>query len=209
LAWDKTPLRSVEEDVDQPTRACGPLSRETLEGAQRRDPEALGELFERHADRIYDLAYRLLGERAAAEDAMQEVFLKIYRGVPKLDIERDPAPWVLRVTQNVCRDVWRSAQYRASRRSRPIHEEVDSGLTLAAHSADPEQAMLKSERERLVQEAIMRLPPTLRVVVVLHEYMGLPHQEVADIVGASHTAVRKRHSRALAKLGRFLKGTLS
>jgi len=186
----------------------GQLSRETLEAARRREPEALSELFERYSDRIYGLAFRLLGEHAAAEDATQDVFLKIYRGVTKLDTERDPGPWIHRVTQNVCRDVWRSAQYRMSRKSRPVQEEFDPALSLASGPLDPEREALSAERQRLVQAAIMKLPLPLREVVVLHDYQGLSHQEIADVVGATHAAVRKRHSRAVAKLGSTLKRIL-
>ena len=63
-------------------------SREELEGVRRREPEALGRFFDRYFDRIHGLAYRLLGDRPAAEDVAQEVFLKVHRACDRLDPER-------------------------------------------------------------------------------------------------------------------------
>jgi RNA polymerase sigma-70 factor, ECF subfamily len=77
-----------------------------------------------------------------------------------------------------------------------------------AAPTDPERDALAAERERLVQAAISELPEMLRVPVVLHDYQGLSHEEVAEILGIRHDAARKRYSRALAALGRRLRETL-
>ena len=184
------------------------LSREVLEGVRRRDRDALSVFFDRFAARIYDLAYRMLGERAAAEDATQEVFLRVWRGAQSLDPERQPDPWVMRITQNVCRDVWRSKHYRVTARSQSA-EEADELGALPSPGPDPERALTDAEQHREVQRAILELPPALREVVVLHDYRDLSHLEIAEILGASHAAVRKRYSRALAKLSESLGRMLS
>ena len=184
------------------------LSREVLEGVRRRDRDALSAFFDRFAARIYDLAYRMLGEKAAAEDATQEVFLRVWRGAESLDPERQPDPWVLRITQNVCRDVWRSKHYRVTARSQSA-EEADALGALPSAGPDPERVLTDAERNRAVQRAILELPEALREVVVLHDYRDLSHLEIAEILGASHAAVRKRYSRALAKLSESLGRMLS
>src|SRR5688572_14125754 len=61
-----------------------------LDGVRRRDPDALAALFDRYFDRLYAVVYRMLGNRAETEDAIQEVFLKVHRGAPSLDPARDP-----------------------------------------------------------------------------------------------------------------------
>lgn len=184
------------------------LSREVLEGVRRRDRDALSTFFDRFAARIYDLAYRMLGEKAAAEDATQEVFLRVWRASDSLDPERQPDPWVLRITQNVCRDVWRSKHYRVTARSQSA-EEADALGALPSPGPDPERALTDAERHREVQRAILELPEALREVVLLHDYRDLSHLEIAEILGASHAAVRKRYSRALAKLSESLGRMLS
>jgi len=191
-------------------RGGGPgdgISREILEGVRRRDREALSVFFDRYARRVYDVAYRMLGERAAAEDVTQEVFLRVWRAADKLDPDRVPDPWVLRIARNVCRDVWRSKHHQVMVRSRRAEDADDVGA-LPSPAPDPERATSEAERRRAVQSAILALPPGFREVVVLHDYRGLSHPEIAEILGTSHAAVRKRYSRALAKLGESLEGLI-
>ncbi len=186
-------------------RGGEPLEPRILEGVRERDPAALAAFFERYFDQVFGLSFRLLGERSAAEDLTQDVFLKIHRGAHQLDPSRDPTPWVVAITYNACRDFWRSRTYRMGRRSASLDDE-DSGLAtrLTAGTHEPEQDLLRGERERLVQEAIARLPEGLRTAIVLHDYEGLSHQEIAEVTGVRHAAARKRYSRALAALGRML-----
>jgi RNA polymerase sigma-70 factor (ECF subfamily) len=179
-----------------------------LERVRARDPEALGAFFERYFDRVYGLAFRLLGDRAAAEDAAQEVFLKVHRAADRLDPARDPDPWLLTITTNVCRDLWRSGAHRLSRRSSSIDDNPAVGGALASPGKSPEAELLAGERQRLVQDAITRLPENLREAVVLREYQGLGYDEIASMLGINEAAARKRYSRALAELGRLLKGQI-
>lgn len=182
--------------------------RALLEGVRRHDPASLEAFFEEHVDGIYDLAYRLLGEPAPAEDAAQEVFLRVHRAAASLDPDRDPGPWLRKVTRNVCRDVWRSPAYRFAQRSVPLDPDPPQARVLAASPENPEEIAVTGERAQMVQAAIGRLPEELREVVVLHDYSGLRHNEIAEIVDASHAAVRKRYSRAIARLADMLKGVL-
>jgi RNA polymerase sigma-70 factor (ECF subfamily) len=188
---------------DRPT-----LSRQTLERVTTRDTHALGMLFEFYFERIYGLAYRLLGDHTSAEDVAQDVFRKVYRAADQLDPSREPGPWLMSITHNVCRDYWRSRGYKLSRRTSSIDEHESLMATLPSSTDNPEQSTLKSERERQVRNAIMKLTEPLREVVVLHDYRGLSHEEIAVAVGASYAAVRKRYSRALAKLAGLLKDVM-
>jgi RNA polymerase sigma-70 factor (ECF subfamily) len=173
-----------------------------------RDPEALGALFERYFSAVYALVHRLLGDRAMAEDAASEVFLKVYKAAHQLDPSRDPAPWLMTIATNVCRDLWRSGAYRmSSRRAADVDDPVVAPrLTTGAN--DPEEGTLASERDRLVHEALMQLPESMRLSIVLHDWQGLSHQEVADATGLEHAAARKRYSRAVAALAKLLEGRL-
>ena len=189
-------------------RDPAPLTREQLERARAREPRALEAFFEAYFDRIYGLVYRLIGERAAAEDVTQEVFLKVHRAVDRLDPGRDPGPWLRSIAYNACRDLWRSGGYRLGRRSASIDGVPGLEARLASGTNDPERDALEDERQRLVREAIARLPEPLRAAVLLYEYQGLSHQEIAELMGIHHAAARKRYSRALAALGRLLKESL-
>lgn len=167
----------------------------------------MGAFFEHYFDLVFGLVLRLLGDRTAAEDVTQEVFYKVHRAAHQLDTSRDPAPWLTAIAYNACRDLWRSSHYRVSRRSAAFDDPAVAPR-LASRADDPERRFLAGERERLVQEAIARLPGPLRAAVVLYDYQGLSHQEVARLTGIHHAAARKRYSRALAALGALLEESL-
>ncbi len=169
------------------------------------DPEALGALFEHAFDRLYGLAYRMLGEKAAAEDVMQDVFLRLHRSSESLDVDRDPMPWLRSITANLCRDHWRSFANKVTTHSEDVNDTAGPGGRLSVRDRNPEEQTLETERNAKVQNAIDSLPDQLREIVVLREYEGLDHGVIAEIVGASPAAVRKRYSRALEQLGKLLK----
>jgi len=186
--------------TDAPDRAL-------LERVRAREPEALGLFYDRYLDLVFGLAWRLLGDRTLAEDAASEVFLKVHRAADRLDPTRDPAPWLATITTNACRDVWRSGAYRMRRRAADVDDPA-AAATLTSGRNDPEADLVASERERLVQEALMALPEPLRTSIVLHDYQGLDHRAVADVLHIAHDAARKRYSRALAALEQRLRGRL-
>lgn len=203
--------RSVQDVVAPPGPGPQPAAADLvaeLERVRARDPEALAAFFERHFDRVYGLVYRLLGDRTLAEDMTQEVFLKVHRAAHQIDPTRDPVPWLVTIAHNACRDLWRSNAWKLTRRASSLDGDSPLAETLSRGTNDPERDALASERERLVQEALLKLPEPLRVVIVMHDYQGLGHDQIAAITGVNHAAVRKRYSRALTALGSLLKGTL-
>jgi RNA polymerase sigma-70 factor, ECF subfamily len=204
------PDPSVQEGMAPPRSGTPPDAEMVaeLERVRRRDPDALAAFFERYFDRVYGLVYRLLGDRAQAEDMAQEVFLKVHRAADRIDPMRDPMPWLMTIAHNACRDLWRSNAWKLTRRSASLDGGSPLAETLSRGTNDPERDLIASERERLVQEALQRLPEPLRVAVVMHDYQGLGHDEIAAITGVNHAAVRKRYSRALAALARLLKDAL-
>ena len=205
------PSQSSTSSVPGVESPAGPGSgspeRELLERVRARDPEALGKFYERYVDLVFGLAWRMLGERVLAEDAASDVFLKVHRAADRLDPSRDPAPWLVTITTNVCRDLWRSGAYRMSRRAADVDDPA-AAAALSTGRNDPEQDLIGSERERLVQAALLELPEPLRTAIVLHDYQGLDHRQVAEVLHIAHDAARKRYSRALTALEQKLRGRL-
>ena len=168
------------------------------------DLEALGRFFDHYCDRIFSVVYRFTGSVEAGEDLTQEIFFKVRRNIGRLDLDRDPGPWLYTVAVNACHDHRRSSWWRMSRRSVPL-DQAGVEPELSSHASNPEHAVLAAENERRVHSAIGRLAPDLRMSVILHSFEGLPHEEIAAILGISHAAARKRHSRALAALAGLLR----
>jgi RNA polymerase sigma-70 factor (ECF subfamily) len=189
------------------TAAARDWSPAWLERVRTRDPEALEEFFERYFDRVYALVFRMLGHRTPAEDAAQDVVAKALRAIDRLDPSRDPWPWLVSIATNACRDLWRSGAHRMAKQALDVDEPAVRA-TLSAGRNDPEADLERAERERLVQAALLDLPEDLRTSVLLYDYAGLSHEAIAEQVGITHEAARKRHSRALAALGKRLKDVL-
>ncbi len=181
-----------------------PPPRAVLEGVTRREADALSRFFDAYFARVYALAARLLGDRTRAEDATSDVFLRVHRAADRLDPARDPWPWLVTITTNVCRDLWRSGHERMQRTAASTDDPgVDALLGPSPH--DPARDLEAKEREQAVQAALAGLPQDLRTSVVLYDYAGRSHEEIAALLGISHDAARKRHSRALVALGKALR----
>ena len=177
---------------------------DVLDGVRRRDAQALGRFFDAAFPFVYRLAFRMMGNREAAEDLTQEVFLKVHRAADQLLVDRDPAPWLATITYNACRD----ARRRAGARPEVTTDATTIGDVRAAQDT-PEDAMVRRERERVIQQALLELDEPSRAVVLLHNYSGMNHDEIAVALGMSHAAVRKRYSRGLKRLARIVRSRLS
>ena len=180
------------------------MSSEILEKVRERDPEALGMLFDHHYNRIFNLAYRLVGERSGAEDVAQDVFLRVYRAAHQLDPQRDPGPWLMTITTNLCREQWRSKVGKQAKQTTSLDAKPALAETLQDSRAGSDARTLRANRNQLLATAISTLPDAMREVVVLHDLQGLSHEEVSGILGEEASAVRKRYSRALKKLRELL-----
>jgi RNA polymerase sigma-70 factor (ECF subfamily) len=140
-------------------------------------------------DRLFGLAYRLLGEVGAAEDAVQETFLR-WSAADRAAVER-PAAWLTTVCTNLCLDVLRSARvkretYVGSWLPEPLATQADTG-----------EAVALAESVGLALLVVMEsLTPLERVAFVLHDVFGHSHDEVAAVLGRSPVAVRQLASRA-------------
>ena len=176
-----------------------PFDAGDLERVRSGDTGALGRFFDHYSPRIFSLVYRYTGSVEAAKDITQEIFFKVRRGMGRLDLARDPAPWLYTVAVRACLDHRRSSWWRISRRSVPL-DDAGIGTELTSPDADPEQVLLAAEEDRRVHAAIARLQPELRMSVILHDLERLPHEEIATMLNVSHAAARKRHSRALRAL---------
>jgi RNA polymerase sigma factor (sigma-70 family) len=171
-----------------------------LSGVRRRDADALARFFDVAFPYVYSLAYRLTGHREASEDIAQEVFLKVYRAADRLDVNRHAKPWITTITYNACRDVAR----RAARRPE-TSTDADPPVEVLQSNETPEDVFAKRERVRLVEAALRELDDLSRTVVILHDFCGSAHGEIAAIIGASEANVRKRYSRALSRMAKTIK----
>lgn len=179
------------------------VAQDIVRRAQGGDPEALGRFFDHYLDRIFAVVRRFTGNTEDAQDLTQEIFLKVRRSLARVDVERNPAPWLFTVAINVCRDHRRSAAWRRARSAVPLDHVADR-LELSDEFADPQRVYADAQERRRVHAAILKLPPDQFMSVVLHDFEFLPHERIAQIAGIDPAAARKRHSRAMRALERLL-----
>jgi RNA polymerase sigma-70 factor (ECF subfamily) len=149
-----------------------------------------------HQRRVLMTALRLLGNLEDARDAAQDVFLRLHKHIARFDADRDIAPWLYRMTVNVCFDL---------RRKRKETADLDI-VHPAAPAFDPLADRELRERRAAVAKALLRLPEKERAAVTLRDIEGLSTSEVARILGSSEATVRSQISTARVKLARYLKG---
>jgi RNA polymerase sigma-70 factor (ECF subfamily) len=145
---------------------------------QRRDPQALAELYDRYGRLTYGLILRLVRDHGVAEDLVQESFLRVWNRVHGFDAEKGAiGPWLLAIARNQAIDYLRSATGRA----RNVLEQEASDHP--ALFTDMEKGILTSDRARRVTSAMERLTPHLRQVLELAYFEGMSQAEIAERLG--------------------------
>lgn len=172
-----------------------------LKGVRRRDPKTLGVFFDAAFPYVYNLAFRLMGNKETAEDVTQDVFVKVYQAADRLQSDRNPKPWLTTITYNTCRDAAR----RAAVRPEALEDAATIGERLG-DSSDPEEVLLRKEREQLTERALLELDEEARAVIILHDFCDTSHEDIAEMMGLSHAAVRKRYSRTIKRMAEIIKG---
>ena len=134
----------------------------------------------------------VLGSEDLAKDAVQETFLKAYRGLPSFRGECSEKTWLMRIAVNVCRDMLRSSWFRT----------IDRRVSLEQL---PEPVFHPVEEDQFLMESILTLPLKQREVVLLYYYHNMTLKEIAGALNISQPSVSRRMSHAKKQLGSLLK----
>ncbi len=174
-----------------------------VERARRGDQLAFGELVQMHQHAVYNLCYRMLGERGESEDAAQETFLRAYSHLDRYDAERPFRTWLLSIASNHCIDrlrkrrlVWLS-----------IEEPLPPHPALNSDEIEPEDAVISNERGAAIQRMLDELSPEYRAAVVLRYWYDLSYTEIAEVLNTTESAVKSRLFRARQALAEKMSGT--
>ena len=160
------------------------------------DQRAFEAIVLRWRDRVVDLAHLLTGDRHAAEDVGQEVFIRLLRRPEAYDPKRPFRSWISTVARNLCHDRWRRESTRTRYQSTAVHDlafgpnPVTSPADQAAHS----------EAQQELRSAIAELPPKFREAYVLCGVRGMTYQEAGEICGCPAKTVSTRLARARKRL---------
>ncbi|HEY5621618.1 MAG TPA: sigma-70 family RNA polymerase sigma factor [Pontiella sp.] len=205
----KGPVDAPAPDADE--ASIEPADDELVLKAQQGDVHAFDTLVERYHGKIYGLTYNMTSNREDAEDLTQEVFVKAYEALPRFRGKSSFYTWLYRIAVN------KTINYRKKRnRKRALsldqfdqeikNDDVYHELT---SKGSPLRNLSLTELQIKLNEALQNLSDKHRTVVVMHDMQGIPHEEIAKMVGASVGTVRSRlfyaRRQMQAELAEFMK----
>ena len=169
---------------------------------ETRDPALFKSLVRQYQNRIYNSAFRILGNAEEADEVVQETCIRMHHSIDKFARTSSLSAWVFRIVHNTCMDMIRNRSRKktaipfdpqAAEESAP---EGSGGGGILAQAPDPSpgpaERLDKNEQSEIVAEMLKLLPESQRIVMVLHDVEGFSYQEVADIVGEKLGTVRSR-----------------
>jgi RNA polymerase sigma-70 factor (ECF subfamily) len=163
------------------------------------DVTAYEDLYRRHGSRIYNLAYRMLGSGADAEDLLQETFLQVFRRIDGFKGDAALGTWMYRLAMNLCLDRLRSKAGKADRQTSSV-EDIRQWRLPAAGPIDGSVSRIDLER------AIAQLPDACRAAFLLHDVEGFEHQEVGRMLGVSDGTSKSQVHKARLRIRAYLLG---
>ena len=175
------------------------LERSLLRRLRDRDERAFRELLESHRDRVFNITFRMLGNRHEAEDVAQEVFISVFKTIDSFREESKFSTWLYRVTVNHCKNRIKYLARRFDKQKDELDDQASgtNGTPIGAPlPSAPDQALAGAQMEKLLQEAIAALDEEQRTVVILRDVEDLSIEEICEITGLPDGTVKSRLHRA-------------
>jgi RNA polymerase sigma-70 factor (ECF subfamily) len=158
--------------------------------SQNGDQDAFAALFEQYKNLVYRTAYLMLNDGIEAEDALQDVFVQVYKGLPNYDPQKGAfTTWLYRITIRYC--------LNHRRKKRMDYQPLNETTVVAS-------VWMEVEDNEMLQQAIDQLKPKLRAVIVLRYYWDLPYNEIAQVLEIPLGTVKSRLNQALKNLRHML-----
>jgi RNA polymerase sigma-70 factor (ECF subfamily) len=169
--------------------------------ASRGENAAFQELFDRHYKRAVNIAYRSIGDSDLAEDIAMDAFARIYESRRSFKPTAKFTTYLYRIVVNL--------SINAAKRQKTINNiNLDDSLEIPASGSNPEQTIIREDLARKVRQAVLSLPPSQRIALVLTRYEGFSHREAAEAIGTSVGAIESLLHRAKLNLYKALKSII-
>ena len=177
-----------------------------LEKSKAGDVEAFEKLIEIYQKKIFNLAYRMIGNFDDANDLAQETFIRVFRSIASFKGQSAFSTWIYRITTNVCLDELRK---RKNKKEMSLDAEIqleDGEMKRQIMSDDPlpDEVAERDEIRSIVSGAIDSLPEDQRLVITLRDIQGLSYDEIADVLDCPSGTVKSRINRARQALKNVL-----
>ena len=156
-----------------------------------------------YQDKVYNQAFRMMGNREEAEEATQDVFLRIHRSLDEFRGESKLSSWIFRITANVCISRLRRKQLKIVSLDEPVASvDKTAAEVIPDDQPDPGRQYESQEMAETVRDQVRRLPPDWAQAISLHHFQGMSYEEVAEAMGIPRATVATyilRGRRQLAK----------
>ncbi|HDQ14846.1 MAG TPA: RNA polymerase sigma factor, partial [Sediminispirochaeta sp.] len=168
------------------------------------DSAAFRRIVRRYTPLIYSLCRRMLGSTEEAEDAVQDIFFKVYRSLDTFDPSRRFYSWLYTIAVNHLRSLQRKRSTSPSK-ILPFDHTVDDSVRMDRHTQGPDENTISKEGERLAQRALDRLEVDYREVFTLRVVEGLSVRDSAEILGIPENTVKVKLHRAKKQMLEIMK----
>lgn len=176
---------------------------------RERDEKAFREIVETYGDRVYNLTYRMLGNREEAEDVSQEVFITVFKSIEQFRGDSKLSTWLYRIAVNHCKN---RIKYLARRHDRDqseydeeaLREQAAGAATAPNPSPRPDKQLEGVELEQIMQRCIAQLEEEHRLVIVLRDVEDLSYEEICAITNLPTGTVKSRLHRARLALKKLM-----
>lgn len=182
--------------------------RTLVERAQSGDIEAFEKLIEGCQKKVFNIAFRMIGNYEDANELAQEVFLKAFRSIKKFKGDSLFSTWIYKVTSNVCLDEIRK---RKNKMVFSLDEEIEYGdgeikRQIPDNAPTPEVEAELNEIKKVVNKSIQELPSDYKSIIILRDIQGLSYEEISRIFECPEGTVKSRINRARQALKKILQG---
>lgn len=181
-------MKSTASEANERT-----LIRRSLNG----DDDAFASLVRTHQSTVFNIAYRMVGDKEVARDLAQETFLRAFRALDTFDQSRPFAPWLYRIATNLSINWVKRAKVPTVSLDVPPTKEADGEpLQIPDSSSEPAALFLEAEMQAWLRREILMLPPDYRLVVELRHFQTYSYEEIAETLGLPLGTVKTRLFRA-------------
>jgi RNA polymerase sigma-70 factor (ECF subfamily) len=173
------------------------------------DHHLFDKLVERYSSRAYQIAYGVLGTREDAEEVAQDVFVRIYKALPKFRGDSEFTTWMYRIAMNLARNKYRYNKSRGANRKISMQETVDDNdsrtiIQVPEPRLSPDDEVGLDEFQKDIMREIDNLPPLYRDALVLRNVDEMSYEQIAEVLGCKLGTIKSRIARAREELRRRL-----
>lgn len=172
---------------------------------QEGDEKAFEEIVRRYQRQVANVVYLTMGSRNEVEDLTQEVFLRVYRSIGRVNVELSLFSWIYRIALNLCIDELRKKKLKRMLALDTSEETAPDHSPMLQDSAEASDDLMSEEKKHQILTALRKLTPAHRTALVLREYEDMSYREIAEALQITEQAVKSRIFRAREELKDLLK----